>query len=84
MAEAKYAKKDDPAVAGLIDMGHALREEYSDLLERREMNREGLRALVSAGMASEGQAATIDELYPPRKRTVKDENTTNQPAAQAA
>lgn len=84
MAEAKYASKNDPAVAGLIDTGHSLQEEYQDLLDRRDINREGLRALVAAGMASKEQAAMIDELYPPRKRTKDKIPPTTEPAAAAA
>lgn len=81
MADGKFAKKDDPAVAALIDEGHRLTEEYRDVLDRKDINREGLRALVSAGMASEAQAQTVQELYPPRIRGQR-KTTTN--AAEAA
>ena len=68
MADQKFATKDNPAVQALIDEGHKLQEEYRDVLDRKDINREGARALVSAGMASKDQAKAIEELYPPRIR----------------
>lgn len=50
----------------LIDRGHALREEYAELLEVRAANRRTLRDLLAQGLLTESQAVAVEELYPER------------------
>ena len=81
----KFAKEPDPTLTRLIDEGHKIQEEYSDLLERREAVRDSSRALVAAGIATKEQAATVEEMFPKRTRKPKDgEDNGTTTAAQAA
>lgn len=69
-------------VAGLLEGADALKVEQVKLTERVGANRDMLRQLVTLGMASEEEAAKINELYPPR--VVTEESKAKRAATRAA
>jgi hypothetical protein len=57
----------------LLKVGWKLEEEYEKLIEAKQANRDLLRLMQSNDGLNEKEEAELVELYPPRKRTPKDD-----------
>lgn len=60
----------DGVVSDLFDRAYEVKEDQENLNKRRGAVRDSLRGLRDAGVLSEEQSQEIDELFPPKRRNV--------------